>query len=116
MEPLTLKLPWPPSVNGIWRSFRGRAILSKKARQYSLDCYAAILSQERRKFTGRLWVELQVFPPDHRKIDIDNRQKLVNDCLTKAGIWIDDEQIDHLTIIRRCVRKGGLVIVTIKDI
>ena len=38
----------------------------------------------------KLDIELMIFPPDRRKRDKDNIEKVFQDALTKAGFWIDD--------------------------
>ena len=64
--------------------------------------------------TGRLRVELLLYPPDRRRRDIDNYAKSLLDSLTKAGVWEDDSQIDELTIKRCEIIKGGYVDVSIR--
>jgi crossover junction endodeoxyribonuclease RusA len=60
---------------------------------------------------------MQLIPPNLRKYDIDNRCKALNDALTHAGIWNDDEQIDRLHIYKRMPPiKGGMVILVIKEL
>ena len=34
MSDYEFELPWPPSVNGYWRTFRNRQIISKRGREY----------------------------------------------------------------------------------
>lgn len=75
-----------------------------------------MLAQDRRKFKGRLEIEIDVFQPTRQRHDISNRVKAVEDALVDAGIMIDDEQVDRIVVNRRCVTKGGLVIVTIKEL
>ena len=60
---------------------------------------------------------LEVYPPDRRKRDVSNIPKAVEDAITKAEIiWVDDEQIDDLRIIRREVRKPACVVVHIRQL
>ena len=63
------ELPYPPSINGYWRTFRNRQIISKRGRDYrakaiesmqSLGLYDEMLS-------GRLQVHLTLHPPTLRK-------------------------------------------------
>ena len=56
---------------------------------------------------------VELFAPDRRKRDIDNHVKSLLDSLCQAGAFDDDSQIDHLTIIRKQVWKGGLCLVRI---
>lgn len=100
-------LPWPPSVNGYWRTFRNRQILSKRGREFRAEAIAAVLTQGQTKHEGRLGVLLHANPPDKRTRDLDNHTKAVIDALTHAGVWSDDSQIDDLRIVRGPCLKGG---------
>lgn len=66
--------------------------------------------------SGRLAVELFVYPPDRRRRDLDNVSKCLFDSLTKAGVWKDDEQIDLLMIRRGAPVFGGAVVVNVREI
>ena len=92
-------LPWPPSVNTYWRTFRGRMIISSAGRLYRHAVESEVLSQGAGKhLTGQLIVEIQAFRPDRRKRDLDNLLKAVLDGCTHAGVWEDDSQICDLRI------------------
>jgi crossover junction endodeoxyribonuclease RusA len=60
-----------------------------------------------------LRVEIEAWPPDKRKRDLDNILKSLLDALTYAGIWEDDSQIDDLRIYRATI--GGMVKVRIYE-
>lgn len=111
---LTLKLPWPPTVNTYYRNVNGRMVLSAKGRQYHNDV-AMSLCGEQRQFTGRLKVYLCLVAPTARKHDIDNRVKAVLDALEKCGVIRDDEQVDELHVVRSRVEKPGWVDVSIVE-
>ena len=106
-----LTLPFPPSVNGYWRSFRGRNILSKRGREYQKAAGHALTLQTLPNFgpDTRLHITLILHAPTRAKRDVDNYLKAPLDVLTKAGIWGDDEQIDSLTVRRGEVIKGGRI-------
>lgn len=99
---LTFELPFPPSVNSMYRAFRRgnicTTIMSKKGREYVEDVRNRV--QVSAPLTVRLEVRIDLYPPDNRRRDIDNYTKCVLDSLTKCGVWEDDSQIDKLTIIR----------------
>ena len=104
MQSLTLRLPFPPSLNRIWRAVQGRVVLSAAAREWTAAA-ANVMPRGRvpPPFTGRLVVTLLLSPPlryGKRKWDIANREKLLCDFLTKQRVWLDDEQIDMLLVVR----------------
>lgn len=65
---------------------------------------------------GRLRVEIEVYPPDRRKRDIDNVCKATLDALAKAGVYQDDSQIDILVVIRRGIVPDGCLEVKIQKV
>jgi len=118
---LTLRLPFPPSLNRIWRAVQGRVVLSAAAREWTT---AAANAMPRGRvpppFEGRLVVTLLLSPPRHygkRKWDVANREKLLCDLLTKQRVWFDDEQIDMLLIIRgAATTEKGYVDILIQEV
>lgn len=121
-ETIQIILPFPPSVNGYWRAYQGRNILSKRGRQYRQDAMVAIgksmaVATAMNPLSGRLEVSLDLHPPDARRRDADNYSKGVLDALTHAGVWQDDEQIDRLHILK-CPRDKDdpRAVVTITEI
>lgn len=119
---LTFTLPWPPSVNRLWRSpnrgpLAGRTLLSREGRSYRSEVLAAIIEQGRPKgSSGRLSVEIIANPPDRRRRDLDNLLKACLDGLVHCQVIRDDGDIDRLEITRSAVVKGGSLIVRIAEI
>ena len=98
-----LVLPYPPSMNGYWRSLRtgrmaGRVLISERGRAFRKDVEAAARLQEIARLEGPLKVTLWLHPPDRRRRDIDNPIKPLLDALTHAGAWSDDSQIRELHV------------------
>lgn len=112
---LTLALPYPPSVNRYWRQFHGRVLVSADGRAYrdSVGIFARAVLRGAKPLTGALSVRIELSPPDRRRRNIDNVLKALLDAMTAAGVWIDDSQIDELTIKRMPVIRGGSVIVCV---
>lgn len=117
-----LTMPWPPSVNRIWRAVGGRVILSVLARAYGRRA-AQWLPTGRvpAPLTGRLLVWLTMHPPAKlartgKPWDIANREKCLCDALTKQRVWLDDSQIDVMVILRGEPCETGKVEVTIHTI
>lgn len=103
-----LTLPFPPSVNGYWRSYQGRNILSKAGREYQKAGAAALAGQQMPQLgEARVQVTLTLYPPDKRRRDVDNYSKAPLDLLTKAGLWADDCQIRRLITEFAEPCKGG---------
>jgi crossover junction endodeoxyribonuclease RusA len=64
----------------------------------------------------RLSIRMQCCPPNKRKIDIDNRIKIVLDSLEACGVFKNDEQIDEIFIARGPITVNGKMIVEIEEI
>jgi crossover junction endodeoxyribonuclease RusA len=94
-----LVLPWPPSVNTYWRTFRGRMIISEKGREYRKAVADQVVLQSAAKhYAGKLIVEIEAWRPDKRRRDLDNLLKAALDGMTHAGVWDDDSNIVDLRI------------------
>ena len=114
MTPYKVELPWPVSANRYWRR-AGKVIhTSNEARQYRRD--VAMLVRDAPCFgRARIGVAIVVFPPDNRRRDLDNLQKVLLDALQHAGVFEDDSQVDDLWIVRGNVRKpDGAAFVAIR--
>lgn len=118
---ISIKVPWPISVNAAYRTFRNRMILSREGRDYKDTCIQHIMVE--RHFTlaefplrGRLKVVYEVYQPDNRRRDLANLDKLLSDCMTTAGVWVDDSQIDIIIFDRwkKKIVKDGLIIANIE--
>lgn len=107
---INVRLPWPPTVNTYYTIARNRKILSAKGRMYKIDGSVLLLQQKApRGISGRLEVRIEAYPPDRRKRDIDNVLKPLIDTLGDYGLFLDDEQIDILSIRRNAIEKPGYV-------
>lgn len=104
-----LILPFPPSVNGYWRAYQGRQIISKRGRDFRALVTRQLLSERQACLSGELEVCMEICPPDRRRRDIDNYTKAVFDALSHAGFWVDDSQVKRLTIKMSALVPGGLV-------
>lgn len=117
---IELTLPWPPSVNAMWRSVvinrAPRVLLSKEGRTYRDDVARIVLRGMTPCLHGRLHVAIEATPPDNRRRDLDNVLKGPLDALKHAGVYEDDSQIDGL-MVNRCASDGvGALHVRIREI
>lgn len=110
------ELPWPPSVNQWKTPFKGRMILTKKGREYRKSAFESLdkLGLIGRSLPESLSVELTLNPPSLRRYDCDNFAKSLLDALTYAEFWIDDSQIQVLTIMKGRKVAGGNVQVKVE--
>ena len=114
---VSFSVPYPPSMNTMWRNFRGRTVLSKAGRIFREQVNFLVIDKNIPKFGDKkLKVTMILRPRDKRKTDIDNRIKAVLDALEHAGVFDDDFQVDHLEMIRGEPLKGGLLHVVIEEI
>ena len=100
---VTLELPYPPSVNAIWR-FSGRsAYVSKQYAAWKKEADAWFLKQRAEKtvgtpIRGAFEVHMAFSERKRRKnADLDNRIKVVNDALQRFGLIENDSKCEKLT-------------------
>lgn len=119
MEALTLRLPFPPTVNTYWRFTRSGVLISASGRMFRANAIGAVIEQLKRMpkpMTGPVRITLELSPPDNRRRDLDNYLKAIFDSLTHAGVWKDDSQIKKMNIEWADVVKGGCSKITIEAI
>jgi crossover junction endodeoxyribonuclease RusA len=128
--PLVIELPWPPTTNTFLRHFilPGRknvsTCISAKGRKFYAAVGLLLLEKRLPKLAGRLVMVIELYPPDRRKIDVDNRNKPTLDALKRRpkdkkqlpGSWLfadDDSQVIDLRAILKHVVPGGKAVVTL---
>jgi len=95
-------LPYPPSVNSLYRYKGARVYKTKRWKEWLGEAEFAMLQQkgERRPtITEPVAVELAVGRPDRRKRDLDNLTKVLFDFLQspdlQGGKIIEDDHLIH---------------------
>ncbi len=115
----TFEVEIPVSANQrLIRSKNGSALISsKKYRDWCERAEWQIRSQRSRPtILGRVGVSVVLHFSDKRRRDLDNCLKGLFDCLTHAGVWKDDSQIDKLHIVRGEIEKPGKLIARVWEI
>ena len=112
---IEIELPYPPSVNHYYRRVGPRTLISREGRAYREKVCSLLADLGLPGFTGPLDVEVEVFPPDNRRRDIDNLQKSLLDSMQHGGLYEDDSQIVKITIDKRDSVAGGFVIVRVQE-
>lgn len=98
---MKLTMPFPPSVNGYWRSTSRGTLISERGRKYRVNAIAAVYEQLRRRpqaITHDIDIHVILYPPNRAKRDLDNFQKALFDAVTHAGVWADDIQIKRMVV------------------
>lgn len=114
---ITLTLPLSPTINHAYgHSKFGGKYLKPPGKKYRQDVADIVAEAGIKTLEGRVSVFAAIHPADKRKSDLDNRCKALQDALTHAGVWLDDEQIDSLHLVRREIIKGGKIVVVITEI
>lgn len=93
-----IHLPYPPSVNRLYRSINGRSILSKVGREYYAKA-VPIAEASGINIRGPYVLILRAHRPDKRRRDISNLEKIVSDSLTKAGVIEDDSLAEAVLML-----------------
>ena len=101
-------LPWPVSVNALYRARGKRVYVSARGKAFKKACGVIFAGSKMVYETERVWLDIEVYPPDNRRRAISNLIKIVEDALP----WFrDDSQVDEIKI-KRCEkdhRKKGYI-------
>ena len=109
------ELPYPPSINHYWRRVGQRTLISREGRRFRERVVALLARRPGGPLLGPLAVDVEVYPPDNRRRDIDNVQKALLDALQHGGVYADDSQIVRLTITKCEPIVGGKTVVYIRN-
>jgi len=113
---IEIELPFPPSVNHYYRRVGPRTLISREGRRFRERVCATLAGLGIGGLRGHLRMEIEVYPPDRQRRDIDNVQKALLDALQHGGLYADDSQIKKLNIeMRGCVR-GGRTLVRLEEV
>ena len=115
MADFDINLPFPPSVNAWKTPFRNRMILSKRGREYRKEVAdkLRLLGLDGEMLASNLSVSITLNPPSLRRYDVDNFTKSLFDALTTAGFWLDDSQVQSMTVEKGEKVKGGSAVVKV---
>ena len=112
-------LPYPPTVNHYHqpvRQGRGvRIIKGAKARAYQVDAIAAIVAAglDAEDVDGPVRITITLNPPTLARYDVDGRPKGILDAITASGFWLDDSQVQSMTVEKGEKVKGGNALIKV---
>ena len=114
---IMLTLPLPPTINHYYgQNPRGKRYIKATGIAFRNEVLRIVAAAGHPVVEGRLSMLVEIFPANRIRQDLDNRAKALQDALTCAGVWLDDEQIDDLHLVRRGVIKGGLVRIVVTQV
>lgn len=121
---IRLDLPWPPSTNTAYANVRGRRVKTKRAREYASSVSWIVRRDDHATdwriragngWAPRLAVRIDAHPPDRRRRDLANTEKLAIDAIFDY-LQLDDSLIDDLHLVRRDLdRPDGRLVITIQE-
>ncbi len=112
---IKITLPYPPSVNRLWRHVGHRVLVSKEGRQYRVQVAMALRMAGIEPLEGPVSLEIVLQPPDRRRRDLDNCLKILIDSLEHGGAFADDSQVKRLLVEWGDPVKDGQAIVSISE-
>lgn len=112
---IELELPYPPTINHYYGvKAKGGKYIKDKGRTFRLSVLFIVRKANAgTNISGPIELEIDAYPPDNRKRDLDNINKALLDALENASVFKDDSQIVKLTSTKHAPVKGGKVIVRV---
>ena len=94
----------PPTVNHVYRTGKGIArYKTAEGRRYQEQVVQVMdaFRKNNEPWDGPASVEIFFTSKDHRPWDVDNRIKVLQDCLAPAGVIVNDKQVVELYARRK---------------
>lgn len=112
-----VSLPYPPSVNRMWRHFRGRTVLSSDGKAYKAEVQRLALAKGAELMTGSLRLRVKLLPKTKKNgtasaivMDLSNCLKVAEDAL-QGVCYANDRQVESIRLdYGDAVDGGGLII------
>lgn len=109
---LYIVLPYPPAVNNLYATYRGRRIKSARGRAYETECGMAVVAAVEPTEPLPLppfCLVIHAYVPDLRRRDIDGLLKAPIDNVFRAlkddDYAVDDSMIDEMHVYKALDRK-----------
>lgn len=112
---IILTLPYPPSINHYWIASGHRRFISAKGATFRAEVYK-VAHGLMPTMLGNLMIEIDAYPPDKRRRDLDNILKALFDSLEHAKVYKNDNQIAKMLIVRKEVATPGRLTVRIDEL
>lgn len=113
---IELTLPFPPSVNHLYRRVGHRTLLSREGRRFRDNVAVLVAYAGHPHFDSPVRADVELFPPDNRKRDTDNLTKGLFDALEKAGVLSNDNIVKKFSVSMNEQVPEGMCIVRIQKL
>ena len=109
-------LPFPPSVNTLRASVRGRLITSSAGRKYyrAVAERMAEIGLAGEGVTSTVTISLVMHHKINVRYDVSNYLKAYEDALVKCGFIVDDHLIEYAGIKKGYKVAGGKLVVKVR--
>lgn len=112
-----VSLPYPQSVNRMWRHFRGRTVLSSEGRAYKAEVQRLAMAKGAELMSGKLRLRVKLLPKTKKDgaasaivMDLSNCLKVAEDAL-QGVCYENDKQVESIRLdYGDAVEGGGLLI------
>ena len=110
-----LELPFPPSVNTLRASVRGRLITSSAGRKYykAVAERMAELGLTDERISSPVTIIIVMHHKMNARYDVSNYLKAYEDALVKCGFIVDDHLIEYASIKKGEKVAGGKLVVKV---
>lgn len=112
---IRIVLPYPPSVNRLWRTTKtGGMYSSKEYKDWAKHAEWAIAAQIKGAgVKGEYALEVVAVKPDKRRRDLGNLEKAISDILQSTGVIENDYLCQDLHM--RWAKKGPECLITVRQ-
>lgn len=111
---MKLVLPYPPSLNHLYATYRGNRILSERGKGFKKDVLALCLQGRLKPLDGDVRVTFTAYRPK-KQGDLDNVIKIIQDSL-KGSAWHDDKQVVEIHAYRKDDKDNPRVEIEIQEV
>lgn len=117
MIELYLNLPWVPAYGSYYRQNRYGKHITAKGKSFRDEVIQECIEQNAYglKLDPPICLSVILYPPDRKIRDLDNHMKALQDALTHAKVWGDDEFVFQMHVFKGVIVKDGRTIVKIEE-
>lgn len=118
---ITLHLPYPVSLNNLYRVFRGKIVPSQEAVRFGNEVKYACSQQKPKMFRGEVSMVVEIRPrmtitgrASKVCVDIDNPLKKLLDAM-QGIVYENDKQVKRLYVYYGEPIEKGAIVVTVEE-